>query len=116
MQFRWLHVERRIDVSVLCTPDFRELGVLFLLMSEEMKYMMQDDVCDDGWTCIDVKCYCSDCPKPPTERPQLECRRVHMRMFARSGTFNSRFRHLNSQRFSRSHSHFVLRVVPMHFV
>ena len=39
-----------------------------------------------------------------------------MRMFARSGTFNLRFRHLNSQRFSRSHSHFVLPVVPTHFV
>ena len=68
---------------------------------------MQDDVCDAGWVCIDGKCHCSEGSEPPTERPRLECRRVYMRMFARSGTFNLRFRHLNSQRFSRSHSHFV---------
>ena len=37
MQFRWLHVERRIDVSVLSTPDFRELDVYFLVISEDMK-------------------------------------------------------------------------------
>ena len=115
MHFGWLHVERRIDVSVLSSPDFGQLdNLLKKKNSEEMKYMMQDDVRDDGWTCIDGRC--SDCPKPPTERPPLECHRVYMRRFARSGTFNSRFRHLNSQRFSRSHSHFVLPVVPTHLV
>ena len=126
MHFRWLHVERRIDVSVLSSPDFGQLDNFLVKISEEMKYMMQDDVCDDGWVCIDGKCHCSEGSEPPTERPRLECRRVYMRRFARSGTFNSRFRHLNSQRFSRSHSHFVLPApvvlphaqpsVPMHFV
>ena len=100
--------------------------IFFLKISEEMKYMMQDDVCDDGWVCIDGKCHCSDGSKPPTERPRLECRRVYMRMFARSGTFNLRFRHLNSERFSRSRLHFVHPApvvlphaqpsVPMHLV
>ena len=98
----------------------------FSLISEEMKCMMQDDVCDDGRGCVDGRCYCSDCPKPPTERPRVECRRVNMRMFARSGTFNLRFRHLNSERFYCSHLHFVLPglvvlphaqpSVPTHFV
>ena len=36
MHFHWLHVERRIDVSVLSSPDFGQLDSFLSKISEEM--------------------------------------------------------------------------------